>query len=111
MKEDNENMVKTLKLITKDRERTNILRTVEPVSYTHLDVYKRQAVSQPFMLSMFIFIGGLRGAGDTRWTLAITMAGFWGIRVIAAYLLAIKLDMGLYGAWIGMALDLSLIHI
>ena len=29
MKEDNENMVKTLKLITKDRERTNILRTVE----------------------------------------------------------------------------------
>lgn len=65
------------------------------------------AVSQPFMLSMFIFIGGLRGAGDTRWTLAITMAGFWGIRVIAAYLLAIKLDMGLYGAWIGMALDMA----
>ncbi len=65
------------------------------------------AISQPFMLSMFIFIGGLRGAGDTRWTLAITMAGFWGIRVITAYLLAIKLDMGLYGAWIGMALDMA----
>ncbi|HHY12108.1 MAG TPA: MATE family efflux transporter [Firmicutes bacterium] len=64
------------------------------------------ALVQPFMLSNFILMGGLRGAGDTRWTLYITMAGFWGLRVVTAYLLAIKMGMGLYGAWIGMALDM-----
>ncbi|MGI6627573.1 MAG: MATE family efflux transporter [Bacillota bacterium] len=64
------------------------------------------ALSQPFMISMFILIGGLRGAGDTRWTLLITMLGFWGIRVVTAYFLAIRLNLGLYGAWIGMALDM-----
>ena len=37
MKEDNENnMVKTLKLITKDRERTNILRDVEQKTIAYL---------------------------------------------------------------------------
>ncbi len=64
------------------------------------------ALVQPFMLSMFILRGGLRGAGDTRWTLLMTIAGFWGMRVVSAYLLAIKLNLGLYGAWIGMALDM-----
>lgn len=64
------------------------------------------ALVQPFMLTNFILSGGLRGAGDTKWTLYITMAGFWGLRVGAAYLFAIKMSMGLYGAWIGMALDM-----
>lgn len=36
----------------------------------------------------------------------MTIAGFWGMRVVSAYLLAIKLNLGLYGAWIGMALDM-----
>jgi putative MATE family efflux protein len=65
------------------------------------------ALVQPFMISNFILMGGLRGAGDTRWTLYITMAGFWGLRVVTAYLLAIKAGMGLYGAWIGTALDMA----
>lgn len=70
-------------------------------------VLKIIALIQPFMLANFILMGGLRGAGDTRWTLYITMAGFWGLRVGAAYLLAIKMGMGLYGAWIGMAMDMT----
>ncbi len=65
------------------------------------------AVAQPFMLSNFIISGSLRGAGDTRWTLYITMAGVWGVRVALAYLLAIRLNMGLYGAWIAMAMDMA----
>ena len=59
------------------------------------------------MLSMFIFIGGLRGAGDTRWTLAITMAGFWGIRVIASLSFGNQTGYGPLRAWIGMALDMA----
>ena len=64
------------------------------------------AVAQPFMATSFVLSGALRGAGDTKWTLYITMAGVWGVRVVAAYLLAIRLGMGLNGAWIGMALDM-----
>jgi len=64
------------------------------------------ALAQPFMITTFILTGGLRGAGDTKWALYITMAGIWGIRVVTAYILAIKMNMGLYGAWIGMALDM-----
>ncbi|HOP71293.1 MAG TPA: MATE family efflux transporter [Bacillota bacterium] len=65
------------------------------------------ALIQPLMLANFILIGGLRGAGDTRYTLFITMAGFWGLRVVMAYLFAVKLGLGLFGAWIGMAMDMA----
>ncbi len=65
------------------------------------------AVAQPFLIGNFILSGGLRGAGDTKWTLYITLAGIWGVRVVVAYFLAIKMNMGLPGAWIGMALDMT----
>lgn len=64
------------------------------------------AISQPFMISQFVFTGALRGAGDVKWTLFITMAGFWGVRVLFAYVFAIKLGLGLFGAWLGMASDM-----
>lgn len=65
------------------------------------------AVVQPLMIANFILLGGLRGAGDTRWTLIITLVGFWGLRVLTAYLFALRLGMGLYGAWLAMALDMA----
>ncbi|MGE5578715.1 MAG: MATE family efflux transporter [Bacillota bacterium] len=65
------------------------------------------AFAQPFMAINFVLAGALRGAGDTKWTLYITMAGIWGVRVVAAYLLALNLGMGLTGAWIAMALDMT----
>lgn len=64
------------------------------------------AIAQPFMATNFVLAGALRGAGDTKWTLYITMAGIWGVRIVTAYLLAIRLNMGLSGAWIAMALDM-----
>ncbi len=64
------------------------------------------ALAQPFMIANFILAGGLRGAGDTRVTLCITALGIWGVRVVVAYILAIRMNMGLVGAWIGMALDM-----
>ncbi len=64
------------------------------------------AIAQPFMAMNFVLAGALRGAGDTKWTLYITMAGIWGVRLAFAYILALKLNMGLTGAWIAMALDM-----
>ena len=64
------------------------------------------AIAQPFMAINFVLAGALRGAGDTKWALYITMAGVWGVRVVVAYTLALKMNMGLTGAWIAMALDM-----
>lgn len=70
-------------------------------------VLKIIAFAQPFMATNFVLAGALRGAGDTKWTLYITMAGIWGVRIVVAYFLALKMGMGLTGAWIAMALDMT----
>ena len=48
-----------------------------------------------------IYIHSLRGAGDTRYPLLITMVGVC-IRVLAGYVCGIVLNGGLLGAWMGM---------
>jgi putative MATE family efflux protein len=64
------------------------------------------AISQPALATWMILAGGLRGAGDTRAILKIVIAGFVAVRVGLAYLLAIRLGLGLIGAWIAMVVDL-----
>ena len=63
---------------------------------------------QPLLAGTMIFAGGLRGAGDTRWPMAVTGASIWLIRLPLAYLLALVLGWGLLGAWGALALDMSL---
>lgn len=53
----------------------------------------------------FVMGGALRGAGDTRAVLGITLAGAWGLRVGLALLFIRRFGMGLEGAWIAMAVD------
>ncbi|NLY29860.1 MAG: MATE family efflux transporter [Firmicutes bacterium] len=64
------------------------------------------AISQPALAWVMTLAGGLRGVGDTRWVMLITVLGFWGVRVTIAYILATTTDLGLIGAWIAMILDL-----
>lgn len=64
------------------------------------------AISQPALATIMVLAGGLRGAGDTRAIVKITLLGFIGVRLVTAYVLAIVLEMGLIGAWIGMVVDL-----
>lgn len=71
------------------------------------DCLRIVAVAQPLMMVAFVLIGGLRGAGDTQWAMYITFAGIWGMRVVAAYLLGLKAGLGLRGAWIGVAMDMT----
>jgi len=58
------------------------------------------ALGQPFMSVGMILASALRGAGDTRATLAVTFAGIWLVRVAGGYLLGIVLGWGLFGMWI-----------
>ncbi len=64
------------------------------------------ALSQPFLAATMGFAGGLRGAGDTRWVLIITMIGIWGVRVTLAAIFVFVFNWGLIGAWVAMSLDL-----
>ena len=68
-------------------------------------ILKVIAFVQPFQSSQLIIAGGLRGAGDTVWTLVATFVGVLILRVLFAYLFVNVLEMGLIGAWIAMFVD------
>ena len=63
------------------------------------------AALQPLQTSQFIIAGGLRGAGDTCATAVITFITVLLVRPTVALLLVNLTDLGLYGAWIALALD------
>ena len=68
-------------------------------------VLKLVAIVQPFQSSQLIIAGGLRGAGDTVWTLIATFIGVLFIRLILSWLFVIKMGMGLSGAWLSVLVD------
>jgi MATE family multidrug resistance protein len=45
--------------------------------------------------------GALRGAGDTRWPFVVRTLMSWAVFLPLAWTLAVHLDMGLTGAWLG----------
>lgn len=53
----------------------------------------------------FVLSGALRGAGDTKSVLYITAAGVWAVRLGTSLVFVYLLDLGLFGAWLAMALD------
>lgn len=80
-------------------------------------VLKLAAVSMPMLASCHILSAALRGAGDTRFPLAFTAAGFFLVRLpLTAWLTwsAITLPtgtiegwgLGLYGCWLAMQADI-----
>jgi len=63
------------------------------------------AWAQPLQAFGMVLAGGLRGAGDTRWTMLITTGSIWAVRLPLSYLFGVTLGMGLIGIWIGNAID------
>lgn len=53
----------------------------------------------------FIFSAGLKGAGDTKYTMITSVIGMWMFRIITGYLLGVKLGLGVNGIWLGMYID------
>lgn len=64
------------------------------------------ALYQPFFAMAIVLTGALRGAGDTRVPFYVSLFTMWGLRLIVAYLCAYPLGFGVYGAWMGMWVDL-----
>ena len=63
------------------------------------------AASQPFQADQFIVSGGLRGAGDTRFTAVVMAITVLGLRSGLAILLINYAHLGLWGAWIALVID------
>ncbi len=53
------------------------------------------AFSQPGMAVFFAMTGALRGAGDTRSPLIVTIAGMYGVRITGAWVVTRLLGMGI----------------
>ena len=89
-----------------------------PVIDEGVPVLRLIAFAMPALASAIIFTAALRGAGDARVPVLFSWIGFLGVRIPLAYLLtrpAISLgalgtipclDLGLFGAWIAMVVDI-----
>lgn len=53
----------------------------------------------------FVLSSGLKGAGDTRYTMITAFIGMWLFRIVIGYILGITLNLGILGIWIGMYID------
>lgn len=63
------------------------------------------ALEQVSIAVQMVLAGGLRGAGDTRTPMVVTLFGVLFFRVAVVYLFAITLGWGLAGVWLGTAVD------
>jgi putative MATE family efflux protein len=58
----------------------------------------------PLALTM-VLAGSLRGAGDTRFIMAATVVGMWGVRVPMALVVALWLNLPVFYVWTAMIAD------
>jgi putative MATE family efflux protein len=63
------------------------------------------ALEQASISIVMVLNGTLRGAGDTRTPMLVTLFGVLFFRVAVVYLFAIVLGWGLAGVWLGTAVD------
>ena len=53
----------------------------------------------PSQILQIAIAGGLRGGGDTRWPLYMTMIGILGVRMVVGYFFLVVFKWGIAGAW------------
>jgi len=76
------------------------------VSMTAQKLLYVAAAFQLFDAVVMSIVGGLNGAGDTRWVMLSTLACAWFIKVPAGYVGALVLELGAVGAWLGFTVEL-----
>lgn len=70
-----------------------------------VQVLRLIAFFQPVIAFSNIFAGALQGAGDTKFPMYATFFGTWVIHIGLGYLLGVHFNLGLFGIWIGYALN------
>ena len=66
------------------------------------------AFEQPTLALAYVFAGALRGAGDTRWPMYVTILGVWIFRMPLVYLCVHVWQLGIVSVWVVTALDFLL---
>ena len=79
----------------------HLMSTDELVRQEGVFPFRILALLQPTLVISIVYVGGLRGAGDTRSPLLITLMGVL-IRLPIGAFFGLYLGGGLVGAWIGM---------
>jgi len=79
---------------------------IKVIEYTRIAV-KIISVVQPFFAMVLIFMGSLRGGGNTSSPFWATTLGMYLIRIPISIILVRVLGLGMFGAWLAMALDIA----
>lgn len=64
------------------------------------------ALFQIPLIASIVYVSGLRGAGDTRFPLWMTIGSTLFVRLPLAWICGVYLQWGLTGAWVGMCADM-----
>ncbi len=62
-------------------------------------------IGQPAQALIFALGGALRGAGDTRYPLMVSLVNWFVVRLPLAYVLCFVFGLGLTGIWLGVTID------
>ena len=83
--------------------------TTEPAVWSvGIPAMRVLALYQIPLVLLIVYLGAMRGAGDTFSPLVINLSGVFLIRIPLGYLFGIVLQGGLIGAWSAMVVDVSL---
>jgi putative MATE family efflux protein len=63
------------------------------------------AIHEPGRNFNTIIIPALKGAGDVRFPVYVGIASMWGVSVLGAWFLGVRMRLGLVGVWTAMAAD------
>lgn len=90
----------------------------DPTTIKAAELLKVISCVMPFLATVMILTGALRGAGDTIWPLLFTAIGFFLIRIPLAAYLSFEtmpfaenisgLGWGVLGAWVAMSSDVAI---
>jgi putative MATE family efflux protein len=76
----------------------------EVISLTGLLIRSNSIALLAWAIS-FVLSSGLKGAGDTRYTMMTAFIGMWIFRIGLGYIIGIVFKVGILGIWIGMYVD------
>ena len=69
-------------------------------------IFRFFCLCSPLLWSLsFMVPAGLRGAGDGRFTMIVSIVSMWTVRVGLGWLLAVPAGLGIMGVWIAMIAD------
>lgn len=67
---------------------------------------RTSVVTMPLLWAVsFLLPAALKGAGDARYTMVVSVASMWIFRITMGYIIGIPLKQGVAGIWYGMYID------